>query len=154
MKRRMMHPFLYFHLYNIVDNKNVIKGRLNSWVVSHLSLIICTLRHDLGREFEPRWQQTLFRTQAQHMRFIHDSIWFVWFDAIICLSNLSCKLWNRKLKIKEVFFKKNSITVPIRTVEPIRTWTSSKRSKYSSTNCAATIVAQKPFSNYLHSCKV
>ena len=35
--------------------------------------------------------------------FIHDSIWFVWFDTIICLSNLSCELWSRKLKIKEIY---------------------------------------------------
>ena len=48
----------------------------------------------------------LFRTQAQHLCFLHDSIWLIWFDTIICLSNLSCELWNRKLKIKETFFKK------------------------------------------------
>ena len=59
------------------------------------------------REFEPRWWQTLFWTQAQHLCFIHDSIWFVWFDTIICLSNLSCELWNRKLEIKEIYFKKS-----------------------------------------------
>ena len=81
-------------------------GRLNSWVVSHSALIIGTLRHALGREFEPWWWHTLFWTQAQHLRFIHDSIWFIWFDTIICLSNLSCELWNRKLKIKKKL-KKN-----------------------------------------------
>ena len=43
--------------------------------------------------------------------FIHDSIWFVWFDTIICLSNLSCELWNRKLKIKEIYFKKKYLMV-------------------------------------------
>ena len=48
-----------------------------------------------------------FWTQAQHWRFIHDSIWFIWFDTIICLSNLSCELWNRKLKIKEIYFNNN-----------------------------------------------
>ena len=78
-------------------------GCLNSWVVSHLALINGTLRHALGCEFKPQWWQTLFQTPAQHLRFIHDSIWF---DYIICLSNLSCELWNRKLKIKETFFKK------------------------------------------------
>ena len=56
-----------------------------------------------GREFEPWWHQTLFRTQAQHLCFIHNSVWF---DTIICLSNLSCELWSGKLKIKEIFFKK------------------------------------------------
>ena len=81
---------------------------LNSWVVSHSALIIGTLRHALDHEFEPRWQLTLFWTQAQHLRFIHDSIWFVWFDTIICMSNLSWELWNRKLKIKEIYFKKTS----------------------------------------------
>ena len=29
--------------------------------------------------------------------------WFIWFDTIICLSNLSCELWNRK---KRKYFKK------------------------------------------------
>ena len=79
-------------------------GRLNSWVVSHKALIICTLCHDLGHEFEPWWWQTLFRTQAQHLCFLHDSIWFIWFDTIICLSNLSCELWNRKIENKRIFF--------------------------------------------------
>ena len=81
-------------------------GRLNSWVVSHSALIIGKLCHALGCEFKPWWWQTLFRTQAQHLCFIHDSIWFIWFDTIICLSNLSCELWNRKLKIKEIYLKK------------------------------------------------
>ena len=31
--------------------------------------------------------------------------WFIWFDTIICLSNSSCELWNRKLKIKEIHLK-------------------------------------------------
>ena len=35
------------------------------------------------------------------------SVCFVWFDTIICLSNLSCELWNKKLKIKEIYFFKN-----------------------------------------------
>ena len=86
-------------------------GRLNSWVVSHLALIISTLRHALGHEFEPWWQQTLYRTQAQHLCFIHDSIWFIWFDTIICLSNLSCEVWNRKLKIKEIYLIKTLTSV-------------------------------------------
>ena len=60
-----------------------------------------SVHYALGREFESWWRQTLFRTQAQHLCFIHDSIWF---DTIICLSNLSCKLWSRKLKIKEIYF--------------------------------------------------
>ena len=85
------------------------RGRLNSWVVSHSALIIGTLRHALGHEFEPRWRQTLFWTQAQHLCFIHDYIWFIWFDTIIYLSNLSSELWNRKLKIKEIYFKKKSL---------------------------------------------
>ena len=32
----------------------------------------------------------------------HYSIWFFWFDTINCLSNLSCELWNRKLKINKI----------------------------------------------------
>ena len=96
--------------YEMVHQNNAVNlasemGHLNSWVVSHSALIIGTLRHALGCEFEPWWQQTLFQTQAQHLCFLHDYIWFIWFDTIICLANLSCELWNRKLKIKE--FKKN-----------------------------------------------
>ena len=72
--------------------------RQNSWVVSHSALVICSLCHALGCEFEPKWQRSLFWNQAQHLCFLHDSIWFIWFDATICLSNLSCELWNRKSK--------------------------------------------------------
>ena len=79
-------------------------GRLDSRVVFTLDLWT-SVRYALGREFEPRWRQTLFRTQAQHLCFIHNSVWFVWFDTIICLSNLSCELWSGKLKIKEIYFK-------------------------------------------------
>ena len=81
-------------------------GRLDSQVVFTLDFwtLVC---YALGHEFEPRWCQTLFWTQAQHLSSIHNSVWFVWFDAIICLSNLSHELWNRKLKIKEIFFKQN-----------------------------------------------
>ena len=45
----------------------------------------------------------LFWTQAQHLCFIHNSVWFVWFDTIICLSNLSCELWSGRSKIKEIY---------------------------------------------------
>ena len=65
-------------------------------MVSHSALIVGTLRHALDHVFEPWWQQTLFRTQAQHLRFIHDSIWFVWFDTFIC--HVNCETENRKYK--------------------------------------------------------
>ena len=39
-----------------------------------------------GCEFEPQWWQTLFWTQAQHLHFFHDSIWFIWFDTNYYLS--------------------------------------------------------------------
>ena len=77
---------------------------LDSWVVSHLVVNISTWHHPLGSEFEPWWWQTLFRTQAQHLCFLHDSIWFIWIDTIICLSNLSHELWNRKLNINKIYF--------------------------------------------------
>ena len=86
-------------------------GCLNCWVVSHSALIIGTLCHALGCELKPWWQQTLFRTQAQHLHFLHDSIWFIWFDTI--MSNLSCELWNRKLKIKEIYFLKRWKGLPL-----------------------------------------
>ena len=75
---------------------------MDSWV----ALNIITLYYALGREFKPQWQQTLFQTQALHLCFLHDSIWFIWFDTIICLSNLSYELWNRKLKKTKFIFKK------------------------------------------------
>ena len=34
----------------------------------------------------------------------HDSIWINWFDTIISVSNLSCDLRNRKLKINYIYF--------------------------------------------------
>ena len=92
------------HIFFVLLNN--LLGRLNSWVVSHSALIIGTLHHAQGCEFEPQWWPTLFWIQAQHLRFIYDSIWFIWFDTIICQSNLSCELWNRKLKIKEIFLQK------------------------------------------------
>ena len=85
---------------------SLYKGCLDSQVVFTLDYWT-TVHCALGREFEPRWRQTLFRTHAQHLCFIHNSVWFVWFDTIICLSNLSCELWSRKLKIKEIYLKKN-----------------------------------------------
>ena len=73
-------------------------GRLDSRVVFTLDFWT-SVRYALGREFEPRRRQT----QAQHQCFIHNSVWF---DTIICLSNLSCELWSGKLKIKEIYLKK------------------------------------------------
>ena len=98
--------------WTLSSSNNMQVGRLNSWVVSHLALIIGTLHHALGCEFNPWWWQTQFQTQAQHLCFLHDSIWFIWFDTIIRLSNLSCELWNRKLKIQEIYFKKTTCRSP------------------------------------------
>ena len=69
-----------------------------SGAASHLTPNIGTMRCTLALEFEPWWQQTLYRTRAQHLRFFHDSIWFNWLDTLNCLSNFSSELWNRKLK--------------------------------------------------------
>ena len=44
-------------------------------MVSHSALNIGTL----CREFAPQWWQTLYRTQAQHLHFFHDSILFIWY---------------------------------------------------------------------------
>ena len=80
-------------------------GRLNSWVVSHLALIIGTLCHALGHEFKHRWLQTLFRTQAQSML----SSWF-YLVYLIWYYYLSVKfvIWIVKQKIenKQNLFKK------------------------------------------------
>ena len=60
--------------------------------------------HAVWCEYKPKWWQTLLQTQAQHLRFLHESIWFIWFHTLICLSNLSCEMWNRKLKVNGIFF--------------------------------------------------
>ena len=85
----------------------MVSGRLNSWVVSHSALIIGALCHALGHEFELWWQQTLFWTQAQYLHFLHYSIWFIWFNTIIFPSNMSCDLWNKRLKTNEIFLTSN-----------------------------------------------
>ena len=87
-------------MWLILTNQNA-RG---AWIAEWYHTRLCSLPFALGCEFKPQWRQTLFRTQAQHLCFLHDSIWFIWFDTIICLSNLLCELWNRKLKIKEIYF--------------------------------------------------
>ena len=84
-------------------------GQLDGWVVIHSALQIGMLHCTLGLEFTPRWWQTLYLTQAQHLLFCHD---FICFDTIICLSNLSCELWNRKLKRNKIsfYFQKHSFS--------------------------------------------
>ena len=47
----------------------------------------------------PLWWQTIFRTQAQHLCFIHDSIWFIWFDTRYYLS-VKFIMWIVKQKIE------------------------------------------------------
>ena len=85
------------------------------------------------------WVQASVKTnsiwaQAQHLHSLHDSIWFIWFDTIIGLSNLSFELWNRKLKINEIYFqiyfmlmyifvKPKMICYPIPGCEPWWCWT-------------------------------
>ena len=78
-----------------------MEGCMQSWVVSHLALNIGMLHHTLAYEFTTPWRQTLYQTQEQHLHFYHDSVWL--FDLIllfVCQTNLSCELWNRKLKLK------------------------------------------------------
>ena len=91
----------------LVTNQLIYLGCLNSWVVSPNALFSCMLSYALGSEVKPWWWRILFWTQAQHLCFLCDSIWFIWFDAIICLSNLSWELGFRKLKINKIYFKKN-----------------------------------------------
>ena len=91
-RTRILPPMLI--VFTAYLSFSLSKGCLNSWV----ALIISILRHGLGREFKPWWQQTLFQTQAQHLHFIHDSIWFIWLDTFICQSNLSCELWTENWK--------------------------------------------------------
>ena len=81
-----------------------ILGRLNSWVVSHLALIFGTLCHALGCEFKPRWLTTNSFLDPSTTSTLYTYLVCL-IHTIICLSILSCELWNRKLKIKEIYFK-------------------------------------------------
>ena len=95
--------FREIEMYSGFLNGPLSAGVPESWVVSHLALIISTLHHSQGREFKPWWWQTLSdpsTISTLSSRFI----WFIWFDTVICLSNLSCELWNRKLKINKIYF--------------------------------------------------
>ena len=47
------------------------------------------------------------RPKHNNIYTFYDSILYIWFETIICLLKLSCELWNRKLKINEILFKKN-----------------------------------------------
>ena len=100
----------YLQINSVMPKEGFISAfHWGTWIakmVSLLALNIGTLHHALGCELKPQWRQTLFWTQAQHLYFVHDSIWFIWFDTIIWLSNLSCEFWNRKLKINEIYFIK------------------------------------------------
>ena len=50
--------------------------------------------------------QSWYKTFMCFKCFLNDSIWFIRFDTIICVSNLLCELWNRKLNMKEIYFFK------------------------------------------------
>ena len=67
-------------------------------MVSHLALNNGTLRHALNREFKPRWWQTLYWTQTQHL---HTFSWFYLVD-LIWYYYLSVKfvMWIVKPKIE------------------------------------------------------
>ena len=68
-------------------------GRLNSWVVSHLALIIGTLRHALGREVESWWWLTFFG--LKHNIYALFMILFGLFDLILLFV-----MWIVKQKIE------------------------------------------------------
>ena len=62
------------------------------------------LHHAMGCEFKPWWWQTLFRTQAKHLRFLHVSIWFILFKTIICHLNCVTENWKWNLFLKSISF--------------------------------------------------
>ena len=80
-------------------------------MVSHLALNIGTLRHALGCEFKPPWRQTLFRTQAQHLCFIHDSIliWYYYLSVKFVMWIVEQIIENKKI----IFKKHNKISIYI-----------------------------------------
>ena len=62
------------------------------------------LHHAMGCEFKPWWWQTLFRTQAKHLCFLHVSIWFILFKTIICHLNCVTENWKWNLFLKSISF--------------------------------------------------
>ena len=93
VSRRPLFPFCLLNL-------NSGKGCLDSWVLSHKDLNIVMLCYAMGDKFLPWWWQTLYHTQAQYLDFF-----MIWFDTVICLSNLSCELGIRKFKINKHYFE-------------------------------------------------
>ena len=87
-----------------------------AWIAKwspHSTVNIGTQHYTLGHEFTPQRQQILYQTQAQHLHFFHNSIWFIWFDTIICLSFFSFELWNRKLKMNKIWLRYGRIFLKI-----------------------------------------
>ena len=94
----------------------IIRSQLRgAWIVEWyhtwlLSMVHCAMPWALNSSLGD--DQTLFWTQAQHLCFIHDSIWFIWFDTIICLSIV---MWIVKQKIENkisqnICFKKSPLS--------------------------------------------
>ena len=56
----------------------------------------------LDREFEPWWQQSLFQTQGQHLHFLDDSIWFIWYYYL----SVKVVMWfvEQKIENKQIYF--------------------------------------------------
>ena len=79
---------------------------LDSWVVSHLALNISMPCHTLGKSLH-LGDNKLFLDSSTTSTLFHDSIWLIWFETFISLSNLSCELWKRKLKINKNYLNKN-----------------------------------------------
>ena len=81
-----------FRLWDLLITKFESQLRhMDSSVVSHSALNIGTSHHTLGSEFMPWWQKIpIFDPSTTSMLF-HDLMWFICFDIIICLSNLSCE---------------------------------------------------------------
>ena len=87
-------------------------GHLNSseWFHTWLwSLVHCAI----GHEFKPQWQQTLFRTQAQHLCFIHDFyliylIWYYYFSVKFFMWIVKQKIENKRIFLYRVVSGKSS----------------------------------------------
>ena len=87
-----------------MQQKDIILGHLNSWVVSHLALIISTLCHALGREFKTQWWQTLFG--HKHNIYAFFMILFGLFDLILLFVCQICHVNCEKIENKQnLFFK-------------------------------------------------
>ena len=78
-------------------------GRLNSWVVSHSALIIGTLRHALGREFDKLFFGPKHNIYALFMILFGLFVWYYYLSVKFVMWIVKQKIENKiKLFLKNI----------------------------------------------------